>query len=259
MVTGMEQFRRHFAGYDESFVIIGGAACDEWFARDGERFRVTKDIDVVLLGGEHSRFARRFWDFVRAGGYEVGQRQDQRRTYYRFIRPRVDGFPKMIELFSPVPVTIEPAKGQQIVPVIVDEEVSNLSAILLDSDYYKFLVAQRGVVDGLPLVKPAGLIPLKARAWLDLSRRRAGGELRIGEDTINKHRADIFRLATRLPVGVTLALPPIIAADFDAFLLAFPAHSFAWVDIQKSLNAFGIRLPAGELLEVLRSFYERGS
>ena len=35
MVTGMETFKRHFAGFEDSFVVIGGAACDEWFTRAG--------------------------------------------------------------------------------------------------------------------------------------------------------------------------------------------------------------------------------
>jgi hypothetical protein len=31
MVTGMETFKQHFAGFEEAFVLIGGAACDAWF------------------------------------------------------------------------------------------------------------------------------------------------------------------------------------------------------------------------------------
>lgn len=49
MVTGMERFRQHFAGYGDAFVVIGGAACDAWFTQAGARFRTTKDIDMVLV------------------------------------------------------------------------------------------------------------------------------------------------------------------------------------------------------------------
>lgn len=49
MVTGMDTFRAHFAGFEDSFVLIGGAACDAWFTRFGGRFRATKDIDMVLV------------------------------------------------------------------------------------------------------------------------------------------------------------------------------------------------------------------
>ncbi|MEI8079165.1 MAG: hypothetical protein WCH61_06015 [bacterium] len=150
----MERFRRHFAGYEEAFVLIGGTACDEWFSLDGARFRTTRDIDMVLLGADHSRFARQFWAFVRAGGYEVGLRRDRRRTYYRFSKPWQADFPHMIELFSAAPLEITPADGQQIVPVTLDDDVSSLSAILLNAAYYEFLVAQREVVNGLPLAKP---------------------------------------------------------------------------------------------------------
>lgn len=33
MVTGMETFKQYFAGFEDSFVLIGGAACDAWFTR----------------------------------------------------------------------------------------------------------------------------------------------------------------------------------------------------------------------------------
>lgn len=79
MVTGMDTFRRHFAGFEDSFVIIGGAACDEWFTRLGGRFRVTRDIDMVLLlEAIQPRFFSQLWAFIRSGGYDVGQRTEDR-------------------------------------------------------------------------------------------------------------------------------------------------------------------------------------
>jgi hypothetical protein len=49
MVVGMELFKAHFKGYEEHFVVIGGAACDEWFTHEGLPFRATKDVDMVVL------------------------------------------------------------------------------------------------------------------------------------------------------------------------------------------------------------------
>lgn len=259
MVTGMERFRQHFAGYEDAFVVIGGAACNEWFARAGARFRTTKDIDMVLLlEAAQSRFAGHLWAFIRAGGYQVGQRRNGRRTYFRFTKPTEMDYPKTIELFASAPLEIEPAEGQEIVPIPLDDDVSSLSAILLDPAYYQFILGQREVAGGLPLIRPSGLIPLKARAWLDLSRRRAAGDTSISEDDINKHRTDIFRLATLLPTGNTLVPPAAIAADLDAFLKAFPATSPAWPDISRSLaTTSSIRLPPRELLDILGGFYGR--
>ena len=101
MVTGMETFKRHFAGFKDSFVVIGGAACDQWFTRFGGRFRATKDIDMVLiLKAVQTHFFPHFWMFIRDGGYKVGQGSDGKQTYFRFISPSAADYPRMIELFS---------------------------------------------------------------------------------------------------------------------------------------------------------------
>ena len=49
MVKGLSRFRKHFLEYEQEFVLIGGAACDEWFGARNLQFRATKDLDVVLL------------------------------------------------------------------------------------------------------------------------------------------------------------------------------------------------------------------
>ena len=49
MVIGMSIFQKYFAKYSDSFTILGGAACDEWFSQASLGFRATKDIDVVLI------------------------------------------------------------------------------------------------------------------------------------------------------------------------------------------------------------------
>src|SRR5690348_8881985 len=48
MVTGINKFREYFAGHEDQYAIIGGAACDLLFDAAGIQFRVTKDIDMVL-------------------------------------------------------------------------------------------------------------------------------------------------------------------------------------------------------------------
>lgn len=48
MVTGLDTFRRYFSDHNDSYVLIGGAACDLWFSQAGIRYRNTKDFDVVL-------------------------------------------------------------------------------------------------------------------------------------------------------------------------------------------------------------------
>ena len=255
MVAGMDAFRRHFAGFEDSFVVIGGAACDEWFTYYQGRFRATKDIDMVLiLEARRPGFFARFWDFIRAGAYRVGQRADGRSTFFRFIEPATPDYPKMIEVFSSAPIEVDVPPGQTVVPVPAGEEASSLSAILMDPDYYRFVLDQRDVVDGLPLIRPSGLIPLKARAWLDLTRRREAGDASVKQGDIDKHRSDVFRLATLLPVGETLPVPATIAEDIRSFLRAFPATSREWAAISASLASTGIRMAPTDLIGLIERF-----
>jgi hypothetical protein len=44
----------------------------------------------------------------------------------------------MLELFSRLPDALDHAEGSELTPVPVDDEVSSLSAILMDDDYYAF-------------------------------------------------------------------------------------------------------------------------
>ena len=53
---------------------------------------------------------------------------------------------------------------------------SSLSAILLNDDYYSLIQNHKDVRDGLSFANATALIPLKANAWLNLSKRKAGGE-----------------------------------------------------------------------------------
>ena len=39
MVKGLDTFRNHFAGYEEQYVLIGGAACDIVFESNDASFR----------------------------------------------------------------------------------------------------------------------------------------------------------------------------------------------------------------------------
>ncbi|MBI3987426.1 MAG: nucleotidyl transferase AbiEii/AbiGii toxin family protein [Lentisphaerae bacterium] len=253
----METFKRHFAGFEDSFVLIGGAACDQWFTRFGGRFRATKDIDMVLvLKAVQTHFFPRFWTFIKNGGYEIGQRAGGQRTYFRFIKPSTAHYPKMIELFSIAPVEIGLLPGQYVVPIPVEETLSSLSAILMDPDYYGFIMGQRDLVDGLPLIKPAGLIALKVRAWLDLALRRSQGDTKVKKDDVNKHRSDVFRLASILPTGEQLDLPLKVARDLGAFLAALSTESPEWPAVRQSLDNSGIRMTLSDLLGIMKAYFQ---
>jgi hypothetical protein len=87
---------------------------------------------------------------------------------------------------------------------------------LLEGDYYEFILSGRQMVGGLPIVGPEHLIPLKAKAWLDLSRRKADGE-RVDSKDIKKHKNHVFRLSAVIDPEFAAKIPAQVTADLTAF------------------------------------------
>jgi hypothetical protein len=217
MVKGLEIFREHFRNYADRYVLIGGAACDIAMTGAGLAFRTTKDLDIVLyVEALDAAFVRAFWEFVRAGGYEVQEKSPGEKQFYRFQNPTNADYPLMLELFSRQPDVLHVAEGSHLTPLPIDEDASSLSAILLDNDYYDFIRAGRQEVDGIPMVGAAQLIALKARAWLDLTERARCGE-QIDSKTIKKHKNDVFRLYQILDPTCDPAAPEVVKIDVRKF------------------------------------------
>ncbi len=82
----------------------------------------------------------------------------------------------MLELFSRNPEFIILEEESLLTPLPIDDEVSSLSAILLNEAYYELLKTGQMLIDGIPVLRPTCLIPFKAKAWLDLNQRRSNGE-----------------------------------------------------------------------------------
>lgn len=217
MVRGLPKFREHFEGLDDQYVLIGGAAIDIAMEDADLDFRVTKDLDIVLHAKSlDPEFARRFWEFVEEGGYEYRQKSTGKPTFYRFHSPKNEAFPFVIELFAVSPELVDPPAESHLTPLPISDEVSSLSAILLDDDYYEFLQAGIREQDGLSVLAPAYIVPLKARAWLDLTKRREAGEEVTSKD-IKKHRNDIVRLAQLVSPTERVEVPEDIARDLREF------------------------------------------
>ena len=70
MVKGLDIFREYFIGYENQYVLIGGAACDILFTSNNGQFRATRDLDMVLIiEALTSDFGEKFWRFVKDGEY----------------------------------------------------------------------------------------------------------------------------------------------------------------------------------------------
>ena len=215
MVKGLKTFREYFQGYEDQYVLIGGAACDISFGARDMEFRVTRDLDIVLVvEAQTKEFAERFWEFIRDGKYRNRARSSGRPQFYRFDKPEESEFPTMIELFSRAAWDMRP--GEILTPVHIDDSVSSLSAILLDDAYYKALLTGRDVIDGVSVLKPVWLIIFKSKAWLDLNRRMEQGE-HVDSRNIKKHRNDILRMASEIMLeSCTLSDP--LKRDMQEFV-----------------------------------------
>ncbi len=218
MVTGIDKFRQFFAGHEDHYAIISGAACDLLFDAAGLDFRVTKDIDLVLcVEVVDVAFGRAFRSFLNAGGYQARERSTVDKEFYRFHKPSDPSFPYMIELFSRRPRQLDLPQDATFTPIPVEEDVVSLSAILLNESYYGAMQSAKLLIGGVAIVDTPLLIPFKARAFLDLTARAEAGE-KIDSKNIRKHRNDVFRLAQLLPGNASIAMPDDIQQDMRQFL-----------------------------------------
>ncbi len=251
MVRGIESFKEWFRGFEEQYTIIGGTACDLLMTNEGLDFRATKDIDLVLIvEAVDVAFGRKFWEYVAAAGYEHRNKNTGEPQFYRFTNPLSQEYPVMIELFTRKPDAVILPEDAVLSPLPIDENISSLSAILLNDDYYEFLKQGRVRVDGVTVLDAPYLIPFKVKAWLDLSKRKSAGE-QVDSKNIRKHKKDVFRLTELLDQNkeAPIYAPDAILADMRAFIKGMEAEA---VDL-KQLGILGKTKEA--ILEELRSLY----
>jgi len=216
----------------------------------GVEFRVTKDFDIVLcVEALDAEFANAFWEFVKVGGYKNRQRSMDKKIFYRFNEPQDKSFPFMLELFSRKPDMFELGNDSELTPIPITDDVDSLSAILLDEDYYRFIHQHKIEIDNVAVITPACLIPLKAKAWLDLNERKKAGE-KIDSKSIKKHKNDIFRLFQVISPELKIALPETISNDIRFYLNAISEES------DLSLKPFGLTgLGVLDVVSTLRKVY----
>ena len=220
MVRGLDRFKAHFAGYEANYILIGGTAASLTMEDVGLQFRATSDLDIVLcIEVLDPGFVSSFWDFVQAGNYQARQKSTGERQFYRFYKPEDETFPEMLELFSRMPDALAYEGEGHLTPIPMEEEVSSLSAILLDESYYSFLHEGKRDLDGLSVLYPEYIIPLKARAWLDLTERKAQGA-NVDSRDIKKHKNDVFRLFLVIAPETQVTMPRGIFEDMSRFISA---------------------------------------
>lgn len=250
MVPGLNRFREHFAGHEAHYAVIGGSACSLIFEEAGLEFRATQDIDMVLcVEVIDAAFVVALKGFLDAGGYQARERADGRREFYRFHRPANPDYPAMIELFARPPAHLPAPEEAGLTVVEVLDEMLSLSAILLDDDYYNALLLARRSVDGVHVLDERLLIPFKARAFVDLSRRRGAGDATAKGTDIRKHRNDVFRLLQLLPAGDSILVPEPLKEDLRSYVQLITE------DETFDPGSFGVPLDRTAGIALLQSLY----
>ena len=247
MVKGLDTFREYFKDFEEQYVLIGGAACDILFASNEGQFRATRDLDMVLIVEALTQeFGDKFWEYIESGKYRNKAANTGNPQFYRFDKPENDSYPKMIELFARTDFKLKEMNG--LTPIHIDDEVSSLSAILLNEDYYSVLLSGKVVVQELSVLRPEYLLLFKAKAFLDLSARKANGE-HVDSRDIKKHKNDILRIAMEFVLEKTDVLPEAVHTDIKDFIEKLEEEPFD----KNLLKTYG--LANGEVVARLQQLY----
>lgn len=215
MVRGIDTFTKYFADYPEQYIIIGGTALDIQLDEAGFNPRATKDIDIILVvEAFNSDFVAAFWEFIRQGNYARQERSEGERQYYRFEKPANTDFPYQLELFARNPGLINLHDGTHLTPIPAEDDLSSLSAILMDDDYYRFTLENALLQNSVHLASPVALIILKAKALIDWTARKAEGHAECDKH-IKKHKNDLLRLTLLLAPAESIGLPASLQADLQ--------------------------------------------
>ena len=245
-IRGLDLFRQAFEGLSDSYVMIGGGACDLLMAEQGQTFRMTKDLDIMVIATKKDEFATALWSFLQQGAYNSWTRKDGRVHYYRFDHP-AEGYPAMIELFSRHPDFSLGNESSEIVPLPFSEEISSLSAIVLDDDYYRLVCDGMSLVQGVSVLDAAHLIPLKMRAHIDLNRRKLAGA-HVNSADLKKHRKDVIRLLPLVPIGTRVPISERLQEDVHSFIETLKEPSFR-------IDQIGVSLSVSDAVERLQEIY----
>lgn len=245
MIQGLTIFRDFFAGFEDRYTLIGGVACYLTMAEAELDFRATKDLDIIFSAESlDAEFSRKFWAFVKAGGYEHQEKSTGKKQFYRFSEPANTTYPHMLELFSRRPDTVFLEGAATLTPIPVDGDVSSLSAILLDETYYRCIQDGKILLDGVSILSVEYIIPFKMRAFCDLSKRKSQG-FPVDTKNIKKHKNDVIKIAQLLSPAQTVEVSEEIKLDMKEFIEAIQDEP---TDM-KSLGMHGITL-----LDILNLF-----
>ena len=231
MVAGFEKFKAHFASFQDEFIIIGGTAV-QLVRGESEFPRVTRDIDLLVVAERMTpEFSAAFHAFLSAGGYSCYFSKNGKPHFYRFIEPKKEGYPEMIELLSSAEMD-----GTATFMPLPDVPDASMSAIVLGLSYYEYALVHSTREYGLPCLTREALIVFKAAAYMNLLEeyQRTKDPLRL-HDT-KKHRHDVFMLVAELEPSARANAPADIQERMRQFIELWNPGNPEWPDVLASVG-----------------------
>ncbi len=257
MIKGLDHFTNYFADNADDFVVIGGVAAHEIMGMAGLEFRATKNIDLVIIARPAAAFCQKLVAYIEAGRYEVRQSKEGKPAYYRFMKPKESGYPVQIEIFSRRPEDLVLRDDQHIIPITETSAGADLSAILLEDDYFELIKSTMQRIKGLPIASTEAVMALKSRAFNDLNDRKAAGDTSVSNDEIKKHRNDILRLSQALSQQAKIQLSGLPKAHMSRFLDEIAATDNT--ELKQLFKQFGITdAPQAWMQDMRRRFLAQG-
>ena len=253
IVSGIQQFERAFASFSDSFIVIGGSACRAVLSDGPIQPRRTRDIDMVLvLENVGKDFIGAFWKFIKDGGYKFASRKNAegkvKYVFYSFVGG-TEGYPSQIEILSKPVGEIGHPEDYHIEYIETDEDYSHLSAIILDPDYYAYLITHYVTREGIRYASPDSLICLKALAYMNLSAEREAGK-QVNSDDLKKHRRDVMMVVAALDPTEVFEVSAHIKEVLDSFVQAIAVPQIS----QSIAASLGVGVDyLGSLVEILQS------
>lgn len=97
------------------------------------------------------------------------------------------------------------------------------------------------------MLDAAHLVPLKMKAWLDLTEKKAAG-FHVNDRDLRKHRQDVFRLFPLVSEDVSVITPPEVYNDIQRFIQAARSMPF-------ETNQIGISISKNDILDIYSRIY----
>lgn len=134
-----------------------------------------------------------------------------------------------------------------IIPIHINDDISSLSAVLLNDDFYDFMLQGRKTINGLSVLSAEYLIPFKMYAWLNLKNKKENGFF-VKNTDLKKHKYDVFRLLRIVSLNKVINLQGLVFLKTNEFIELMKSEDLP-------LDKIGISFSASEGIDLLKRLY----